>query len=154
MNVVFLDIDGVLATRSSYRAAGWSPGKGPEGLIVPDRAARVDELCRRVDASVVISSSWRQQHPLEDLTQWLREAGLSAPVLGATPVLPGRRRGEEIEAWVVAHGAKPEQFVILEDEEDVRPYRSRQVQTCFEGPRQGFLPKHLRQALRLFGVTP
>lgn len=164
MRIVFLDFDGVVTTNSSYRGApcievpqAWGPPEtvwtNPPGLLVPGLVANVQALCEASEASIVISSDWRKMHRFDDLVAWLRSSGLSAPVVGATPVLH-TPRGLEIQAWVEQNSLTPQDLVILEDEEDVRPYRGRQVRTAFGGPRQGFTERHLRTALRMWGLAP
>jgi hypothetical protein len=70
-------------------------------------------------------------------------------VIGATPDL--HHRGKEIQKIVGALGLAQEDFVILEDAEDVSPYNGRRVRTTFYGNRSGFMEKHLRMALKLLG---
>lgn len=154
MRVVALDIDGVLATASSYRRAGFGVDSAPWTVLRRDLAAQVQALCSAADASVVVSSAWRLLFPLDELAGWLADVGLTAPVLGATPHLPGRPRGAEIASWCLDRGIGDQDLVVLEDEEDVRPYRGRWVQTHFGGPDQGFTAGHLRRALRLWGLGP
>lgn len=159
VRVVFLDIDGVVATSSSYKKARFvqgpwgGPAIDPSSLLSPRLVANVQRLCDVSGAVVVISSSWRTMHSLEHISAWLRSAGLTAPVIGATPDLgPGATRGDEIKAWMDAHAVRPKDVVILEDDEDVGPLRSRQVKPTFDGPHQGFTPRHVNIALRLFGI--
>lgn len=169
MRTVFLDIDGVVATDSSYRNApcirvpqAWGPAEtvwtDPPGLLVPGLVRNVQVLCETAGASVVISSSWRTMHPISDITLWLQSAGLTAPIIGQTPRLFGvpanqpNARGLEIQQWVEANHLEPGDILVLEDKEDVRPYRARQVKTTSHGHRQGFTERHLRVALRLWGL--
>jgi hypothetical protein len=186
VRIVFLDIDGVLATSGTYKRArvelvpqasakplavptegrgsppvggatqAWgSPTKTwthpGEDLLCADLAANVQELCVKADARIVLSTSWRNLHPLETLKGWLAAKGLTTEIVGVTPDLFGKRRGMEIDAWMAENGRTAPDIVILEDEEDVAPYRGRQIQTCFNGP--GFTRRHLARALRLWGLT-
>lgn len=152
---VFLDFDGVIATQRSYNALPSTALRDqfPERLIVPQLVANVDELCCRAEANVVISSAWRELYPLSDLRRWLAEAGLTARIIGQTPVL-GVRRGLEIQQYLEGLPAlyDADDIVILEDDEDVSPFRRRQVQTSFRGQHQGFTQRHLSRALRLWGL--
>lgn len=54
MNVVFLDIDGVLNNLGTVAAFG-----NPSKHLDPVSVALVDKLCREGEADVVVSSSWR-----------------------------------------------------------------------------------------------
>ena len=162
--IVFLDIDGVLATARTYQGAPfirvpvpWGEPEtvwtDPRGLLDPKLAANVEALCEAAGAGLVVSSDWRRAHDLETLAGWFASVGLTAPLLGATPIL-GPPRGAEIQRVVESMGLEPADFLILEDVEDVRPYRGRQIQTTFNGPRPGFTERHLRRALRAWGLGP
>ena len=165
MRVVVLDFDGVICTSGTYKRArvelvpqAWgSPTKTwthpGEDLLCADLAANVQELCVKAGAQIVLSTSWRNMYPLETLKGWLAAKRLTAEIVGVTPDLFGKRRGMEIDAWMAANGRTAPDIVILEDEEDVAPYRGRQIQTCFNGSRPGFTRRHLARALRLWGLT-
>lgn len=173
---VFLDFDGVIATGATYSRwflSEWDKGhfgEPPMGaywrnwrnqhldenkpgvaVLDPECCAQVQQLCTNIDAVIVISSSWRKFHSLGELLEMLQERQVTAPVVGATPVLGvGVRRGREIQEYAEAHGILREDLVVLEDEEDVKPYRGRQIRTAFVGPRQGFTARHRLRAERLF----
>lgn len=115
---VFLDIDGVLNCRASFREPG--------GEIAEERVARLERLVHAAGASVVLSTSWRIDPGVERTVDLLRERGLRATVVGATPRIGGRPRGAEIAAWLRTRGeasrlgmalgfaARP--YVILDDD--------------------------------------
>lgn len=111
---VFLDIDGVLTTEDTWEA--WYEAGQPRNLAAlfdPACVAFVQALCARSGAQVVISSSWRRVHGWDELMTVLREVGLTAPVVGATPVYEDRTRGAEIAAYVEQHGIDRERMLIL-----------------------------------------
>lgn len=115
---VFLDIDGVLNSRASFRE--------PEGELDVARIARLDHMVDAAGASIVLSSSWRIDPGLEPTIDRLRERGLRATVVGATPRIGDRPRGAEIAAWLLAHGSASrwglalgvsrQPYVILDDD--------------------------------------
>jgi len=147
---VFLDIDGVLATEDTWDAwyaAGAPPDRKHE-LLDSDCVAHVQRLCDHLRARVVISSSWRHGHALEELIGILRAGGLSVDVVGVTPQRDDFDRGLEIAQWVAAHGIG-EDFVILEDAEDVAPYEHRTVRPWFRGDGAGFRARQYAEALRI-----
>lgn len=163
--VLFLDFDGVITTSGTYKKAtviqvpqAWGPSEpmwpNPIELISPLLVANVSEVCLQAGAGIVFTSDWRAKYKQEQLQSWLHECGLdqSIPFYGNTCFLG--HRGEEILCFVEENSLKKENFVILEDEQDVTPFRGRQVQTFFNGPRQGFTERHVRIALRLFGIRP
>lgn len=177
MKVVFLDIDGVLATAHTYnvwRKAIWAtkhPDQAyPQGraaksfkkdaidnvpadatLLDADCCARVQKLCDLSGAVIVISSSWRLFWTQETLTAMLASKGLTAPIVGMTTP-DGDHRGQQILDTVTKMGLAPTDIVILEDEENVAPFNGRRIQPTFDGSRAGFQNRHLARALALFGV--
>ena len=118
MDVIFLDVDGVLATPCSRRLNRLL-GRGPASLLLDPRAMRhLRWLVRRSGAAVVLSSTWRDGLYLEEcrpLTDNLfrRLADNGTPVFDAAPVLDSGDKGDEIAAWLAAHPCR--RFVILDD---------------------------------------
>lgn len=166
---VFLDIDGVLATEATYkvwRALGGCmydrPQHRTEVLFDPECVSLVQELLDATQAQVVVSSTWRNLYSWDFLTGLLADVGITSPIVGRTPHIKPKkmsqyiRRGDEIHAWLMEQSIPPElkDILILEDEEDVRPYRKRQVKTTFYGPEAGFRERHLLSALKLAGLPP
>lgn len=132
--VVVLDLDGVANHQRLYDAnlARGTPTP-PEGWIDRECIARINTLCERTGARIVISSSWRtyetiRGQPVGGLVGTvavLRACGLTAEVIGATPdhATPEQRerhqradRWPEIHEWLAAH---PEvgAWVVLDDSE-------------------------------------
>jgi len=163
MRIVFLDFDGVITTSGTYKRAtkvmipqAWGPPEphwpNPLELISRPLLANVSDLALQIGAGIVLTTSWRENYKREKLEGWLREAGLhkDVQIIGETPEKPGIR-GNEIHAWMEDHPSITKtDIVILEDKEDVFPYRGRQVKTSFVGSNAGFTQRHLVRALRLF----
>ena len=176
---VFLDIDGVLATQTTYNKwnkagmecsgrywpygdeARWPLNNQEEILFCPKLCKNVQTLCEATDAFIVLSTTWRILYGLEPMKELLLEVGITAEVVGETPDFSHENgsRGSEIQAWLQtqkeARGEiDPRDIVILEDAEDVSPYTGRQILTTFNGPEQttGFTEKHLKKALKMLKV--
>lgn len=104
--LLFLDFDGVLNSARYFRDR--FDGADPDGIdadqaqIDPESVALLNQILRATGAVIVISSSWRLIHTLAELDTLLRARGLdpSAEIIGATPDLYTRPRGEEIQAWL------------------------------------------------------
>lgn len=135
MKVVFLDFDGVLNGFETHEPP--SPIH-PRLFLCPPLIERVNQICERAGAVVVLSTSWRTRahYPgasdghlsIDQLREALRIAGARFEVIGATPDLAkedhiGREdltvwrcppRRKEIAAWVDRH--KPVAFAILDDD--------------------------------------
>lgn len=142
MNLVFLDIDGVLNNLGSVAALG-SPSKHFDPVSV----ALVDKLCREADAQIVVSSSWRNGDTgrlISDLRRCGAEC-LTMHVIGETPRLRCER-GKEIQAWLEQNGGPHDCYVIIDDDGDMLPGQPF-VQTTFE---DGFRFRHYQEALRHF----
>ena len=126
--IIFLDVDGVLAK-----------------LDLEYRYTRLNQECvdalkvllERTGAEIVLSSSWRYSHTPEQFTRLLTDYGLTATVIGSTPMaevtgsglLIGCTRGEEIASWLLTNNASDRPFVILDDFEEFGRFTPRWVQT-------------------------
>lgn len=133
MQIVFLDIDGVLnATTDDFDPSVemWSAGWLDEKLV-----ARLSLLVATGGAKVVISSSWRQRRTLDELRQIFAERGFVGEILDVTPrhgkPLDGDERpvrSAEIAEWLERH---PEvgRYVILDDNHDFGALAPRHVAT-------------------------
>jgi len=119
--IIFLDIDGVLncqefyqtKTYSDYREAKKQMRKDVKkgeidrmdyykGQICPDRMKLLNELCKEINAVVVISSTWRSGKTITDLQGILNYCGAEFQVVGKTEQL-GYQRGVEINKWMKDH---------------------------------------------------
>lgn len=126
MKVVFLDFDGTL-----------NCGVGDP---TPEHVTRLNRVVTSVSpwAVVVVSSNWRLNRSVEELHDILTGAGFIGAVLDKTPILNESlyggiyrpvARGVEIRRWLQDFGVPASECVILDDEDDMGPLRSRLVQT-------------------------
>jgi len=146
VTVIFLDIDGVC---NNERALRFQP------QLDPDCVACVSTLAELVNAKIVISSTWRLFHSLDELRSMLGGAGLFDPsrIVDTTPRLQDHHgdlcvsqpRGVEIQAWLSAH-PEVERFVILDDDSDMAHLKLWLVQTSM---RTGVTSEHLPRVLRV-----
>lgn len=108
--IVFLDFSGTI-----------SVGSRPAGQDFDYACvARVDDLCRRTGAVVVVISDWVKHDPeraFPDIKERLSAHGLTAEVVGHTPQAEQDGMAErpyEIERWLLANPDVVD-FVILDD---------------------------------------
>jgi hypothetical protein len=116
MNVIFLDIDGVLRTDVSDRY--WSEATGqPIPKSVFDRLfsshsiAILNEIVYITGAKVVITSTWRVQHSLEQLRSIFKIRGFRGQIIDTTKIIGNR--GEEIQEWLDTHVVN--KYVVIDD---------------------------------------
>jgi HAD domain in Swiss Army Knife RNA repair proteins len=103
MNVLFLDVDGVLNSRATFRRHG-------SYCIDPILAERFKALAQSTKAVVILSSTHR-------LSEEMRCGVLAAGVLfeDCTPDLPAQSRADEIAAWLQAHH-EVKRYAVIDDE--------------------------------------
>ncbi|TNE45726.1 MAG: hypothetical protein EP343_26070 [Deltaproteobacteria bacterium] len=129
MNVIFLDIDGVLNNDLCQRAGNES--------ICPENVEQFNRIIRATKASIVLSSSWRlmigrsnQYKTLSDLQRYLRIRGVQGTIIDTTPdlTMQNKVRGQEISKWLKEHPEVAE-YIILDDVTDLFMPSQRTVST-------------------------
>lgn len=142
MNVIFLDIDGVLC---HHRVSGAFGERGLMRTLDPVGLAMVRRLKSMFNAQVVISSTWRT-----DGHDFVRTAFCAAgypDLIGlrrvdwCTEQLPGIR-GLEIEKYIIDHDV--DKYLIIDDDSDFLEYQ-KPFHICTDG-HDGILWKHFKQA--------
>jgi hypothetical protein len=126
VKLLFLDDDGVFNSNAWYKR--YSDRNIPRPPLDREAVRRLDRIVRSTGARIVLSTSWRA-HP--ELSGWLLEHGWSGAVVGRTPRLRGRERGDEIAQWLnrqARMGVVIERFCILEDGNDMRLRRRYLIQ--------------------------
>ena len=146
MTVIFLDIDGVLNNHAALK-------RRPQ--LDSDCVAVLSTLAELIDARIVISSTWRLFHTIEELRETLGKAGLFDPdrIIDMTPrlldfhgdICVSQPRGVEIQAWLSAH-PDVARFVILDDDADMAHLAPHLVQTSMA---TGLTRRHLPAVLRV-----
>ncbi len=134
MKVIFLDFDGVLVIPQTRGQSGM------RSVADPNCVAALNSILTITGAFIVVSSSWRGTI-LSTLKDTLNGWGVTpGKVLDVTPRLretgkPSVPRGREIQAWldspVAARRGGVEQFVILDDGDDMGHLLPRLVQTNY-----------------------
>lgn len=126
--VIFLDVDGVLNSLQYFdkcRASGVDENDDIDNECMMILKTIVD----RSGADIVLSSTWRRIPQLRDrLVERLARYGLS--IIGDTPTIYGKERGDEIKQWLDGH-SEYESFIILDDDSDMGPLLEHLVQTSY-----------------------
>jgi len=145
-SIVFLDIDGVFNCQLFYSSNQFQDYKEAKKKLRKDvKAKRIErleyyasqickervqwfnELCKEVNAVVVISSTWRQNKTVEELQEIMNYCGGTFKIIDKTPYT-GYERGTEISKWL-KDNIKPEthgchyfdfyRYVIIDDDSDM-----------------------------------
>jgi hypothetical protein len=133
MKIIFLDIDGVLNNQRWARVLhNLYGGKGYGGMfrtINPKwqdvkwdwyNVANLKHLLGQTKAKIVISSSWRRFHTLDQFKRMFQLYGLpQKAVIGETTLktAPGAIRGDQINKYI-ADNPDIDNYVILDDNSD------------------------------------
>lgn len=124
MNIIFLDIDGVLNTGRNQDFQASIEGKSTfeHQFNFDDGCMKnLKELVDEFDAYIVISSSWRIEKDETYGTEILRnlkDYDLDNRIIDRTPSF-STIRGEEIKQWLINNKEKVDNFLILDDEDDM-----------------------------------
>lgn len=153
MNVIFLDVDGVLNCLSRWKEL---PNVSREGTkLCPELTARLKRLVDATDARIVVSSTWRIAF-MAELAGWLHRHGIRDRVIGRTPsggsgstpggiLVSAPERGHEIQMWLDDH-PEVQRFVILDDSTDMAHLSDRLVRTTWQ---DGLQDEHVEQAIEM-----
>ena len=179
INVIFLDIDGVLNGYNFWNLLGWNiiskfnsnRLKGwyreltePFG-IQESKIKRLGKIVHKTNAKVVISSSWRfslQSSNLTDNDKRLLDLfdKYNIEIYGYTPRSESGKRDEEIKAWLSKH-KEVNKFIILDDENfDLQCFIGKELIQTSSVPsgryikgkwyeNTGLKRKHVRQAIKI-----
>lgn len=136
MNIIFLDIDGVLNSRQSmlkkHQTTEYPITKIEDKTTWPDPilVSRLNKIIEITDSNIVISSVWRSLG-LDRIIEILEKVGVKSKVIGITAKLSGLSRGEEIQNWLdfSSQVITISNFVILDDDSDMPGLESNLVKT-------------------------
>lgn len=150
MNIIFLDVDGVLNSVSNLIKVYNETHKSHSGYSYPfdpNCLENLKELVAVTKSNLVISSTWRHsQKGIEKLLETLKEYKLDKLVIGCTPVL-GTSRGAEIKKYLSdSKFADTVNFVILDDDRDMEDLSQYLIHT----DRQvGLTKENVQQAINI-----
>lgn len=146
MYVIFLDIDGVLNSRS-FLAEG-VPRRWPDEHLDPAKIHLLNQIIAQTGAVCVLSSIWRLHAPLPLLQRLLETFGFQGKILDYTSTEKRGPRGYEIRDWLAQH-PEVERFVALDDDAwDMKAVEAGFVHTTWE---TGLQPEHAKAAIRILG---
>jgi hypothetical protein len=146
MNIIFLDIDGVLVSSNHLL----SNGRNREDFD-PQCVKYLNELLQKTEAKIVISSNWRRIYSLNELHYIFKKNGILDRIIGVTPFFNlTTMRGDEIKAYLSNTKEKIHHFVIFDDEENMLELDNHYIQTNFQ---TGIQKEDIEKALSFFNGT-
>lgn len=122
MNIIFLDVDGVL--NSEAKLIRLYNETHDMSLFNP---MPFDEIClenlnilvRETNSKIVVTSTWRHTPELKErLIKALEDFNLDKEIIGYTPHIQDATRGAEINGFLSKINYKPH-FIILDDNDDM-----------------------------------
>lgn len=153
MKIIFLDIDGVLNFKGCNSFFDRYYFVSDEKLMI------LKKIINQTGAKVVLSSDWRigwidrdegivspESKQFIALEKKLNQFGI--PLLSKTPTSNRGYRGDEIKSWIERwNGEEIENFVIIDDMDDMKPYMDKLVRTSFL--KGGLQHEHMEKAVKI-----
>lgn len=152
MKLIFLDIDGPMTTRWSYSHAKMSEELGH--MYIPfdlNSVNALNTIIQKTGAKIVISSSWRHLHSLDELKVLVKNESVIGDVIDVTPILH-IDRGLEIRQYLETYkNSEIESFVILDDDvSDILPYFPGNLVVS----KYGLQAEHIEESIKILnGIT-
>lgn len=134
MNIIFLDVDGVLNSLTHAKELYLKNKRPYSGYDFPFDARCLNNLKYLVEETnsyIVITSSWRiHREGREILLFELKKYNLDTRVIGYTDVLH-QRRGEEVKAYLNKLDCDVN-YIILDDDNDFDGLEEYLIKTSFQ----------------------
>lgn len=146
MNIIFLDIDGVLNTKRYRDIQVKYDGINEEEAkfnFDPKCMKFLKKIVEETNAYIVISSTWKYDKEKDDDLYWLNLIGnlniykLKDRVIDCTPDLRAELRtfncrSAEIEKWLTLNNGKVNNFVIIDDDYNINECIINHLAPCEE----------------------
>jgi hypothetical protein len=143
MNIVFLDIDGVLNNSLHSKLSDHHHGFEFDPMCI----SNVIEILDITESKLVITSTWRIDETVTSLNdKVLKHYGLDKYVVAFTPVLTEQIRGNEVELYLKTTELNVTNYIILDDDKDMGNHLHRLVRT---NPRRGLDKGNKNEAIKL-----
>lgn len=132
MNIIFLDVDGVLNSLEHLKEEYYKnkrPYSGYDYPFDPKCLNNLVDLVNQTDAYLVITSTWRMDEIGKNiLLEELKKYGLDHRIQGFTKILH-TTRGEEVKLYL--SNLNNVNYVILDDDNDFLGLEDHLVKTSF-----------------------
>ena len=105
MNIIFLDIDGVLNSDAWLASENKKTLEYPLDQFDPRTVKLLNRIIEKTEAKIVLSSTWRLNRSIEDIQEIFKKVGIIGEIVSVTPDLKNTQkhitRGNEILAWCI-----------------------------------------------------
>ena len=151
MNIIFLDVDGVLNSQNKlieiYNKTG-RPHSGTDYPFDEKCLENLKKLVKETGAKIVITSTWRKyEENMKVLLNKLKEYNLDKEIIGYTPVLYTRRENEIIEYLNNLNNLNNNiNYVIIDDISNMGQLNDNLVVTS---PKTGFTEENMKTAIKI-----
>lgn len=165
MKILFLDIDGVLATPKSYKTIRHIKASPTENNPMPEdkeynsfdpkAVAHLNHILEKTDAILVMSSTWRKLSSFMELKVILKQEGVKGKLLDITGD-HYRGRGHEVKDWLEKNSSIVDKYVIVDDDiQDILEHHPKNTVHVMGGwlGGHGMLRKHAVRATEILGET-
>lgn len=147
MNIIFLDVDGVLNSQNKLIELYNKTNKPHSGINFPFDEKCLENLKILVEethSKIVITSTWRKyKEEIELLNSILDIYNLKQEVIGFTKIL-NQKREYEIKEYIKSNNV--ESFVIIDDIKDMNDLNEYLVVTSY---RTGLTKENIEQARKI-----
>jgi len=125
MKIIFLDVDGVLNSKTFLESrTSRNKHRTPKDHLDPQQVKRLQKIVDNTGAKIVVSSTWRYGTMFRELLDALKHHGFTGEIIGRTKTdsCSDCLRGNQILRWVRDHVKDYHRFgdyVILDDDSDM-----------------------------------
>lgn len=153
MNIIFLDVDGVLNSINKLIEVYNKTNRPHSGYSYP-----FDEIClenlqilvRETNSKLVVTSTWRKdKEGRETLLNALKDYELDKEVIGYTPILLNEKRSVEIKKYLCTLKDRPN-FIILDDDRNMEELLPFLIKT---DTRTGLTYENVQEAIKKLNLS-
>lgn len=148
MKIIFLDFDGVLNSQEFFKRLREGKVKTNDKYkcdLDKSKVIMLNEIVKKTNAKIVISSFWRYIYKFETLQKILKKHGFKYKIYDVTPFGAMTDRWKQIQEWIDSCKENIEDFIIIDDEKDHIGYlKNKLVLTDFS---TGLTQEHVNEII-------
>jgi phosphohistidine phosphatase SixA len=110
----------------------------------PEAIKCLNQIIKKTQAKVVISSAWRLCHTIEQLKDILKNVGFEGEIIDLTPRTNGHR-GCEILQWLEDCDFEGS-ILAIDDDPNIAPFEKVHLHTSFQ---EGLLEEHIAKGVEI-----